>query len=242
MFDVIAEDYALKRSKPWKPLVEFIYDIKEEGINFNGILIDLGCAHGRHFHLFKSICKLVIGIDNSWNFLKIALNNLRNRNDLNEEEINRIHLIQADMVYLPFRENSVENIFSIATFHHVQRESERYFVMHQIYDVLKEDGFLLMTVWRRWQKKFKTYFILDALKRFFIPGYSRKQRERNLFHFGDVHLNWTSSKTRETLLRFYHLFIKREIKKYLNKFKIIKLELKGGPTFKDNFFILAKKR
>ncbi len=242
MFDAIADDYARKRSKPWRPLVKFLSKVREEGANFKGILIDLGCAHGRHFHLFKTICKTVIGVDNSWNLLNIALNTLKNSDDLNEEEKRIIHLLQADILNLPFRENSVENIFSIAAFHHIRGKSERVSVINQIYKILKDDGYLLMTVWRRWQKNFKNYFIGDAVKRFLIPGYSQKQREKNLFEFGDILVGWTSSKTRETHPRFYHLFSKREIKNYFAKFEIIEFQRSGGPTQEDNYFILAKKR
>jgi hypothetical protein len=68
-----------------------------------------------------------------------------------------------------------------------------------------------------------------------------KQKDKGLEDFGDKLVPWTLSKEKSVHLRFYHFFSKREVKKLLQDFEIIDFRLTGGPTDKDNFFVLARK-
>ncbi len=241
MFNEIADDYALKRNKPWKALITFMNNVKDKRHQFKGICLDMGCANGRNFELFSKEDSHVVGLDNSWKFMKIAQKRIKDNPNINLRNKYHIHLLQADMKGLPIRKESIQNIFCIASFHHVESEPLRLSVMTQIFEVLQVNGHCLMTVWRRWQKKYKKYFFYEIIKRILVPGYSRKQKKRGLPDFGDQKIPWVVNKEKITIYRFYHFFSKKEIKRYFICFKIEEFRTMGGPTSKDNFFLLARK-
>ena len=239
-YDKIAIDYDLKRRKPWKALENFLSSLKDKGYSFNGIILDLGCANGRNFILFKNSINKIIGIDNSIEFLKIALKNLRDPSQYNIEASQNIYLILGDLKNLPLRANTIRNTFSIAAIHHVKSKSARKKMMKQIAELMKEDSFLVLTSWRRWQKKYKKQFFIDKIKRTLNPKYNVRQNKMGLHEFGDKIIPWTISSLNITENRFYHFFSKKEIKKLMSLFQIEEFSISGGPTDKDNFFILAR--
>jgi len=241
-YNKIAYDYHLKRSKPWNSLIHFLNQLYKKGYRFKGINIDLGCANGRNFKIFKphSMNKL-IGIDNSLEFLYIARNNVIKSNNFSKIEQDNIQLILADLKALPIRNNSIQNIFSIATIHHIKKRAEREQVIKQIFNSLKKKGYFLSTVWRRWQKRFRAFFISDWINRIFNKSYAELQEELGLNEFGDKFIPWTVSAEKKIYNRYYHFFSKREVKILLKNFKIKEIRTMGGPTNKDNFFILTQK-
>ncbi|TFG29243.1 MAG: class I SAM-dependent methyltransferase [Promethearchaeota archaeon] len=241
-YNKIAYDYHLKRKKPWKPLQQFLDYLNNRGYKFNGNCIDLGCGNGRNFKIFISFPDVkIIGIDNSLEFLKIARNRLQNPNHFSKIEQNSVQLILGDLKCLPIRDNSVQNIFSIASIHHIEKNLEREKVINHIYNILEKKGKFLLTVWRRWQKKFRFFFIKDWISRKFNPKYNALQKKKGLYEFGDKFVPWTVSNKGIKYQRFYHFFSKREIKKLLKIFKIEELCIMGGPTNKDNIFMLTQK-
>jgi SAM-dependent methyltransferase len=240
-FNHIAKDYHTKRKKPWRPLEFFIGFLKNKGYRFKGISLDLGCANGRNFKIMNNPPNKLIGIDISFNLLKIANSTMKDSNQFSINESKFFHLIQGDIVYLPIRENSINTIFSIATIHHIKKKSERRKALLEMHKKLKKNGQLLITVWRKWQKKFRDYFIWEWVRRNFSGGYKNQQKERGLEEFGDKYVPWTLSKENETYERFYHFFSKRELKKLMKIYNIVEFRITGGPTDKDNFFIFALK-
>lgn len=240
-YNFIAKDYHLKRKVPWKSLKNFLQFLKEKKITFKGYCVDLGCANGRNFKLFKNITNKLIGIDKSLEFLKIAKEILKDHNQYSKKDSDNIQLILGDLNYIPIRLNSIRTIFSIATIHHIKGKSNREKAILQIFNLLTKKGYFLPTVWRRWQKKFKKHFIIDWFKRFLNPFYKKHQKLLGLNEFGDKIIPWTISKQNITYNRFYHFFSKREIKNLLKSFKIQEFWIKGGPDNKDNFFILCEK-
>ena len=135
----------------------------------------------------------------------------------------------------------INNIFSIAAIHHIKGKEKRQEVIFNLHNLIKKNGFLLVTVWRRWQKKLKKYFIIDKLKRSLNLKYLRRQNKMNLREFGDKYVSWTVSKEKRTYNRFYHFFSKKELKDLLKNYEIKEFKLTGGPTYKDNFFLLTQK-
>jgi uncharacterized protein YeaO (DUF488 family) len=129
----------------------------------------------------------------------------------------------------------------VATIHHVKEQQERAKVIKRLFDLLQEDGYLLITVWRIWHKRVKKHFIIDWVKRI-NPRYKHQQKRVGLKEFGDKYVPWTFTRKNETFYRFYHFFSKKEIKKLLQNFIIKEFKMMGGPTKEDNFFILAQKR
>ncbi len=233
-YNGFAKDYDNKRKNPWVPLKVFLEDLEQQNHKFNGILIDLGCGNGRNLPLFKNSNNIVLGIDKSLKFLQLA----KNRNDLRDLDI---HFILSDMLALPIRPNSINSIFSIASIHHVMNKSERSLVLEFLRSILAENGNIVISVWRKFQKKYRNYFLFEFIKQKLSVKYKKKQESHGLHEFGDISIPWTVSSKQITYNRFYHLFSKNELKQLLVEFKILRLSKLGGPNRKDNYFIFARK-
>lgn len=241
-FNQIAHDYHSKRKNPWKPLEFFQEFLKKKKYLFNGICLDLGCANGRNFKILGTPPKKLIGIDISYEFLKIARKDLKNSSQYSKFESSFIQVILADIKYLPIRKDSVRNIFSIATIHHIRTKTDRKELISQFNNVLKTNGNIVITVWRKWQKKYRSYFLLDGIKRKFNLEHFKQQKIAGLEEFGDKYVPWELSKEKSVYNRFYHFFSKYEIKKLLKIFEIKEFKIMGGPSNSDNFFIMAQKK
>ncbi len=241
-YNQIAKDYHSKRRKPWRPLEFFLNFLNKKGYNFNGPCLDLGCANGRNFKILGTYPKKLIGIDISLEFLKIVYSDLRNSDRYSKLESNLIQVLLADIKYLPIRTNSIQNIYSIATIHHIKNKSDRKDLMTQTNEILKENGNLVITVWRKWQKKYRSYFFLDGFKRKISFKHNEQQRMAGLEEFGDKFVPWGLSGKNKAYNRFYHFFSKREIKKLLKIFDVKEFKIMGGPNNNDNFFLFAQKR
>jgi SAM-dependent methyltransferase len=242
VFDQIAKDYHSKRRKPWKPLEFFLDYLNAKNFMFKGISLDLGCANGRNFKILGNKPKKLVGIDNSLEFLKIAQKSLEDSEQYPKSESDFIQLLLSDINFLPIRKNAIDNIFSIATIHHIRHRANRKKLISQLNSSLTRNGNLLITVWRKWQKKYRGYFILDRLKRSFSPKHRVRQKEAGLSQYGDKNVPWTLSEKNRIYKRFYHFFTKHEIKKLLKSFTIKEFKIMGGSTNNDNFFILAKNK
>jgi len=241
IYDILALDYHQKRFYPWKDFELFYNELIQEGVSFNGYNIDLGCANGRNFKIFLQSDIKLIGIDNSIEFLKISRNRLKTGNNYSMKERRSIELIQSDINAIPIRPEAVNNIFSIAAIHHIKNIHNRNYVLEQIYAILKNNGLLFLTLWRKYQKKYRYYFIRDWFKRLYSSSYRLKQNNLDLAEHGDKFIPWTISKENLTYNRFYHFFSRKELKKLLRSFVINFVIKFGGPNKKDNFFVLAKK-
>lgn len=240
-YNLIAKDYHLKRKKPWKDFENFILHLKNKYYKFFGNTIDLGCANGRHFEILSTFSEKLIGIDNSNEFLKIATSRLKNLELTFRALKSTPQLILSDICYLPIRPKSFHNVFSIATIHHIHTNLERKKFFSQIYNILKPGGYCCITLWRKFQKKYRFYFIRDLIKRVFSNQYRIKQKEKGLNYFGDKLVSWKISTDNKIYYRFYHFFSKNEVKKIIKGFKIREFKKLGGPNKKDNFFILTQK-
>ncbi|MFX1418239.1 MAG: class I SAM-dependent methyltransferase [Promethearchaeota archaeon] len=240
-FNKIAEDYHLKRKKPWRPLQFFLQFLNNKGYSFKGRSLDLGCANGRNFKIMSSAPNKLIGMDISPKLLRKANENLKDINQYSHEESVYFQLILGDMTSLPIRQDSIDNIFSIAALHHIKKKFERKRTIFQIFESLKDNGKLVLTVWRKWQKSLRNYFLLDWFKRIFTFNYKNQQKSIGLEEFGDKIVPWALSKENQAYNRFYHFFSKKELKKLLKKFNVREFKITGGPTDRDNFFVFSLK-
>jgi len=212
-YDNFAKDYHNKRRHHWKDLGAFIKELNEEGFRFNGNNLDLGCANGRNFNLFIHSNSILIGIDNSIELLRLARERIEKHDNKSQSYSKSINLVLSDIEFLPLRPNSIKNIFSIATIHHIRKKIHRNKIMVQLYNILKSNGFFVLTVWRRYQKNFRFYFIKDRIRRIIISKYKTKQEKLDLVEYGDKYIPWSISNKNVSYNRFYHFFSRNEIKK-----------------------------
>lgn len=190
VYNEIAVEFSASRVYPWKELQVFIPHIKE---NFK--ILDLGCGNGR---LLKSLEPLntkyhYTGVDFSENLIAEAKKDFTDPN----KAIFKI----ADMTKINFANNSFDMVFMIASFHHLPSKNERLDLLFKINRWLKPGGYLFMTNWNLWQRKYIRYFFKNFWQKkswnnFFIP-----------WHMGYGQVVW----------RFYHSFTTGELISLLRK-------------------------
>ena len=136
-----------------------------------GSLLNIGCGHGPDFIPFGTSFDLY-GIDFSIEMIRLA------KKYAAKYKFNP-HLVLADINHLPFRDETFNNVISIATYHHLRGKHERITAFRELKRVMKPGGEAFLTVWNHWQP------------RFWLTGH-------------DVMVPW---KTKERVLyRYYHLF------------------------------------
>lgn len=155
----------------------------------NGRLINLGCAHGPDFLPFRPGFELY-GVDFSREMLNFA-------RKYSHKFKFAVSLFQADVAYLPYRDQTFDWAIAVATYHHIQSKAKRRAMLYELKRVLKPDGEAFITVWNRWQPRF-------------------------WFSSKEVAVPWR--KRGETLYRYYYLFSYAEIENLVKKagFKVLK--------------------
>jgi len=218
IWNAIAKSFDSTRRKPWDECIDFINNLPRESL-----VADVGCGNGRHLIPCAEHCKKVIGLDVSKELLKIV------QKKINEKKLNNVDLIHSDAVDIPIRENSVDALLYIATLHNISQRYRRIKSLKEINRILKPNGKAIISVWSRWQDKFRQHFIKKCLTSF----------DKN--EFGDINIYWRQHGL--NIPRFYHLYSKRELKQNLNEtgFEILKLE--GVKYFSkkhyDNYFAIV---
>ncbi|OYT59361.1 ubiquinone/menaquinone biosynthesis protein [Thermoplasmatales archaeon ex4484_30] len=180
VWDEIAESFDATRRFPWKECIDFIEEIE-------GICIDIGCGNGRHLPAMAEKCKIAVGVDYSFNMLKIA-----------KEKVNgNTLLVCCDATQLPFHDETFDNAIFIASLHNIKERKNRIKALKEMRRILKKNGKALVSVWAKWQDKWRWHF----LKEFFKPWKEH----------GDILIPW--KKNGKEFMRFYHLYSMRELKK-----------------------------
>lgn len=218
-WDKIAKSFDQTRKKPWKECIDFIDSNSE-----SSVIADVGCGNGRHLIPCVKKCKMAIGLDLSIELLKIV------QNKATKENIENIVLINSDALHLPIKSNSLDAVLFIAALHNIKGKNKRIEALTEIKRVLNKDGTALISVWSRWQDKYRNHFF----KKWFT------QFGKN--EFGDIDIYWRQHGL--NIPRFYHLYSKREFISDLKKagLKIdhvedVKMHSKKHP---DNYFALVR--
>jgi tRNA (uracil-5-)-methyltransferase TRM9 len=219
-WDSIAQSFDSTRRKPWKQCVDFTNNLKK-----TDLVVDMGCGNGRHLIQCAEHCKIVIGLDISKELLKIA------KNKLKEKKLNNCIFLHADASYVPIKDGTVNAIIYIASLHNIQGREKRIQSLKEIKRILKNDGTALISVWSRWQDKYR--------KHFFKKWLTKTWKDE----FGDIEIYWRQHGI--DVPRFYHLYSKKEFVDDLQK---AGLEIKNiqetklvSKKFPDNFFAAVKK-
>jgi len=145
-----------------------------------GRLLNIGCGHGADFLPFRQRFELW-GIDFSAQMLKQAQR-------YSTKFSFCVNLVTADMLTLPFRDNSFDWIIAVAAYHHIKGKNDRERAFRELRRVLKPGGEAFLTVWNRGQ-----------------PRFWLKSKEQQI--------PWRLRG--ETVYRYYHLFSYGEMKKLL---------------------------
>ena len=218
-WNAIAKSFDTTRRKPWEDCIDFINNLPE-----TSYVADIGCGNGRHLIPCASHCKKVLGLDVSKELLKIV------QKKLYENKLGNVDLIHSDAVNIPLKNNIVDAGLYIATLHNISERYRRIKSLKEINRILKPDGTAVISVWSRWQDKFRQLFIKK-----FTTGFGKNE-------FGDINIYWRQHGL--NIPRFYHLYSKREFQKDLTQAGLEILELKGvkihSKKHSDNYFATVK--
>lgn len=208
-YSVISERFDQTRRRPWSEFEMFL-----PYLNKGDKLLDCGCGNGRLFAFLKDKNIDYVGIDNSEALINLA--KFRHPD---------AKFLVADQIDLPFPDASFDHVWNIAAFHHVPSAKLRKKVLSEMRRVLKPGGYLILTVWNLWQKKYRKYVIKSILRNLLFGEYE----------INDTFIPWGKEKL---VLRYYHAFRMKELEKLLKEadFSIVD---KYDTTY--NFCFIVKK-
>jgi len=129
VYEEIAYGFSNVRAKPW-PIVKIVK---------GGIVLDLGsgpCINGIYVVKHKGL--YLICLDISFSMAKISRDNIFKENILGDA-------IAADMLFLPFRNSSIDSVISIASLHHIPKEFGLK-ALKEINRIAKRSSIILITV------------------------------------------------------------------------------------------------
>ena len=183
VYETIADSWSHLRVRPLPEIFEFLNSIKKQGI-----VLDIGCSNCRNLVPFLERGFKCVGFDFSKGMIREAKKFLSKRGL-------SAHLLIADVLNLPFKENVFDYVIFTRVLHHLPTKKLRTETLKEIGKIVKKDGKILITVWRRYFPR----FIIDFLSNIF----------EKKFEFGDVYKKWTYHG--KVYKRFYHLYSKKEI-------------------------------
>ncbi len=178
VFDQIAESWY--RVRHWPLLRKELEELAQKWQG--GRLLNIGCGHGADFLPFRQRFELW-GIDFSLQMLKQARR-------YSTKFSFRVNLVTADMLTLPFSDNSFDWVIAVAVYHHIRGKNDRERGLRELERILKPGGEAFVTVWNKGQ-----------------PRFWLKSKEQEI--------PWRLRG--ETVHRYYHLFSYKEIKKLFTK-------------------------
>jgi ubiquinone/menaquinone biosynthesis C-methylase UbiE len=218
-YELIGEEFSQSRHFIGKEFELFEPYLKEKQQ-----IIDVGCGNGRLLYFFEK--KLedfdYLGIDSSYKLLAEA-KKIHSKSARADFQL-------ADQLEIPLKSGQFDLAFSIRAFHHLPSKEMRLQALLEMKRILKNDGFLMMTVWNLWQKKYLQHFT----KAFF----------RSMVGFGtgvkDIFVPWG----KEKYPRYYHAFTARELKNLFQKagFDIIQFVTSKDFPGTYDYIIIAQKR
>lgn len=178
VFDEIAESWY--RLRHW---CRFTTELNEVVHGWgSGKLLNIGCAHGPDFLPFKGGFEL-FGVDFSAQMIRLAQKYAAKFNF-------RVNLVVADALYLPFSDGSFDWAIAVASYHHIQGNTQRQIAFRELRRVLKPGAEVFISVWNRWQ-----------------PGFWLKGKEL-----------WVAWKSKgRPFYRYHYLYSYRELKKALTE-------------------------
>lgn len=208
-YDAQAEKYYHTRNKHRADANIFLDEIKNSGKKTISIL-EFGCGSGRllaHLAQTKWIKINYVGVDISKNLLSFAKKQISGKSA--PKNINATFVCDNIAHYLKWlKQESFDFVIGVASFQHIATSKERFFVVKNIYRILKYDGKLIMTnrSFSRWFiKKFQKDF-LHAIRKYII---SLGKHERN-----SIMVPWKNDKTIDK--RFYHIYTLAELRKIVS--------------------------
>ncbi len=190
-YAAVAREFYITRKTPWEEFHHFLGYVRH-----GARVLDLGCGNGRFYEFLKPKKIDYYGIDHNAHQLEVG-----------REMYPEARFELADMMDLHLPEEAFDNVFCIASFHHIPGKKTRKKVLDSIHKTLRTDGILILTVWNLFQFR----YLFDILKGFLSC----------LLHLGlktawnDVWIKWGDY----PIKRYYHAFLPKELIRYFDSGK-----------------------
>lgn len=220
-YDQMSDKFSNTRSFFWKDLA-FIADYIKSGNN----VLDYGCGNGRLLEILKNKRIDYTGVDISQKLIDLA------KTKYPEHKENFFKIASQDS--LAFSDNFFNSIIAIAVFHHFPKDYTQK-MAREFYRITKPGGFVVVTAWNLWQKKFwKHIFNFSILmKKIFQSG------RFSGFGFRDIFVPFKNNGS-EVFNRYHRVYTKKELADIFVEagFEIEKCSLVNN----RNIVIIARKK
>ena len=214
-YNLIAEDFSRTRTRIWDE-IRFLFDsYLIEGDR----VLDLGCGNGRYYETVKRKGVDYVGVDNSERLIKLA-----------QKKHPGVRFQTADALNLPFPDNYFDKVYSIAVLHRIPSREFRSQFLKEVKRVLKQEGFLILTVWKFHKRKKTSLFLKYTILK--LIG-------RSKLDFKDIFEPWGKK-----IEKYYHWFSQKELTNLVKKvgFKIKEVGIvKNERGNRQNIYLIAEK-
>lgn len=180
-YQKIADHFSNTRAYLWKSVKNFLNEIDS-----NSIILEVGCGNGKNLNYRKDCINL--GCDLCQKFCEISSKK-------------GAECLVANNLSLPYRDNTIDFVLSIAVIHHLSTYDRRLSAVKELVRILRPGGKLLIQVWAMKQP-------LDSRRKF--------TKQDNLVEF-------QTSDKKISELRFYHVFQDGELDKMIENISNVRI-------------------
>ncbi len=215
-YDLISEKFSQTRNNFWRELM-FV----KKYVNYGDKVLDYGCGNGRLLNILEDKKIYYYGIDISQKLIDLAQKKYASERVIFKK-------IKPDEKNIPFLDNYFDVIYVIASLHHIPGKQHRDDIVRDFYRILKPNGYIVVTVWNLWQKKYRKNILKNRLNIIL---------KRSELEWNDCLINFRDNKG-NLFKRYHHAFKKNELKNVFKRsgFGAVEVGKTGG-----NIFFIGKK-
>lgn len=205
-YDFMAEKFSQTRKYFWRDL-EFIKEYSKD----DDKILDFGCGNGRLLEILseKNIC--YYGVDVSEKLIEIAKSKYLSENT-------SFLKLDPSQESLPFADNFFNAVYSVAVFHHFPGKEYRKQMAKELFRITKPGGYVVVTVWNLWSKKYI---------RNIIANWQNKLFGKSNLDWNDCQIIFKDNEGND-FKRYHHAFRNREIENLFSKAGFMTEILKKG--------------
>jgi len=223
-YDMVADKFSQTRSRFWKEL-GFIGRFAKEGDR----VLDFGCGNGRLLEILRDKNIDYVGADVSARLIDQAQKKYKQ-----EKGFCRINFLKIDndFKYLPFQKGCFGVVYSIAVFHHIPDAQKRLAMAKELYRLVEQGGYVVVTVWNLWSSGHKKNY-----RKLIFKNWKDKLLGKSSLDWNDCWITFTDNQGQK-FNRFHHAFTKSELRKL---FLTAGFEVRACKIIRGNIVLWGRK-